>query len=165
MTQPAIDLNNMIDTRPKPDPVWVAYPGSKTFQVLVRFLGNRNQEFIKAAQEVVWDKGTMTRIVEMNPDTYAKLFCDFVIVDWRGLTFKDLRILVLIENIKEARKQLKGDIPCDEGSKLLLFKNSPSFNAWIRAVSKDVETFNEQREQAAEKKPLRQSSTASTTQA
>jgi len=75
MDQLAIHLKDMIDTRLEQPPVWIAYPGSTTFQVLVRPLGNRQQEFVEKAQKIDWDTAHMARRVVVDQEQYLKLFC------------------------------------------------------------------------------------------
>lgn len=156
-------IKDIIDTRPDPAPAWVAYPGSRTFQVLARPIGNRLQEFTEQAQEIDWDTATMTRVIKTNQEKFARLFCDWVIVDWKGLAFEDLRRLILIKDMKLAR-DLSGPIACDEDARLLLFKHSQAFNTWIRSVANDVERFNQEREDQAEKKQRQPSTTSLTSQ-
>lgn len=157
----ALHLKDIIDTRLEQPPVWIAFPGSKTFQVLLRPVGNRIQELREAAQEIDWDQATYSRVVKVNQDKYLKLFCELVIVDWKGLTLADLRHLVLILDFKKSR-QAPGPVVCDEGSKLLLMKHSPAFSAWVHKLIMDIERFNQEREEELEKKPLRPSASGST---
>lgn len=160
---PAVHLKDIIDTRIEQPPVWVAYPGSDTFQVLTRPLGNRQQEFIDKAQRIDWDLATMSKKVVVNQEQYVQLFCDWVIVDWQGLTMTDLRRLVLLEDPKRF-KGVSGEIGCDEAAKLLLMQHSPAFNAWINQVTRDIERFNLERENALKKKSSKLSVSGSTTQ-
>ncbi len=147
----AVHLKDIIDTRLEQPPVRIAYPGSETFQVLVRPLGNRQQEFIDKAQRIDWDLATMSRKVVVDPEQYLKLFCEWVIVDWQGLTVDDLRRLVLMDNPKRF-KGVSGEIGCDDAAKLLLMEHSPAFNAWINRVTRDIERFNLEREEELKKK-------------
>ena len=162
--KPAIHLKNIIDTRVKQPPVWVAFPGSKTFQVLLRPLNNRDQEFIDQAQEIGWDVATFSRRVKVNQEKYLRLFCAWVIVDWQGLTMADLRRLVLLQDPKK-NKDFPGPVACDEDAKLLLMTHSPAFSAWVRRVVVDVERFNQEREEELEKKPFGPSATCLTSPA
>jgi hypothetical protein len=151
MEDSALCLEDIIDTREEQPPVWVAYSGSKTFQVLTRPLGSKQAEFIALATETVWDRATMRKQQVLNNDTYMTLFLDWVIVDWKGLTVTDLRRLILLKDWKMARRH-KGDIGCDAKAKLVLMKFSPAFAAWINRVCLDIERFNTEREEMAEKK-------------
>ena len=145
-------LNDIIDTSDEQPPIWVAYQGSGTFQVLSRPLGCKQAEFIELATETKWDIPTMQKRQVLNTEKYLELFLDWVIVDWKGLTLKDLRRLVLLHDWKKLRRY-KGDIGCDAKAKMLLMKFSPAFNAWINRVCLDIERFNAEREAEAEKKP------------
>jgi hypothetical protein len=144
-------LNEIIDTSEEQPPRWVAYAGSATFEVLTRPLGSKQAEFIEAATEPKWDLATMRKHQVLNAEKYLELFLDWVIVDWKGLTVKDLRRLVLLDWKKA--KHHKGDIACDAKAKMLLMKFSPAFATWINRVCLDIERFNAEREEEAEKKP------------
>ena len=145
-------LDDILDTREEQLPIWVAYPGSGTFQVLTRPLGRKQAEFVEAATEPQWDLATMQKRQVLNSEKYLQLFLDWVIVDWKGLTVKDLRRLVLLKDWKKLRRH-KGEIGCDAKAKLLLMQFSPAFSAWINRVCLDIERFNAEREEDAEKKP------------
>lgn len=123
----------------------------------------RQQEFIEAAQKIEWDLAHMAKRTVLDSEQYLRLFCGWVIEDWRGLTGQDLARLVLLDAPKKAR--LVPDIGCDEAAKLLLMRHSPVFNNWINQVTRDIERFNREREEDAEKKPSRPSASGSTTPA
>ena len=145
-----MDLNEIIEASEIQEPIWIAYPGSKTFQVLTRPLGNKQPEFLEKSREVKWDEGTMEQKVTFNNDIYNRLFGEHVIVDWKGLHIEDLKKLVLLKNFKKLR-QFTGEIACDETAKLLLLKHSVVFNAWINRVCANIELLNREREEAEEK--------------
>jgi len=148
---PVLSLGDLIDTRELQPPVWVAHPLITTFKVLIRPVGSKHQEFLEQSQELKWDMATMSRKAELDMDKYLRLFVEHVIVDWQGLTVKELRKLVLLDDWK-AVKRHKGEFACGLNEKLLLMRFSPSFNTWINKVCRDVELFNREREEEAEKK-------------
>lgn len=160
METPALHLADLVDTRLEQPPVWVAYPASKTFHVLVRPLGNRQQEFIEAAQRIEWDTAHMVKRTVLDGEQYLKLFCGWVIEGWRGLTGHDLARLVLLDAPKKAR--LVPDIACDEAAKIILMRHSPQFNNWINQVTRNIELFNSEREEDSKKKYSPPSATGST---
>jgi len=150
---PAIELRDLIDTRDDLPPVWVAYPGSETFQVLMRPLtGARHQEMIEAAQKIEWDTVTMTKQVKLDQDHYRKLFGELVLVDWRGLKLADLKRLVVIADFKKAFLARKKEFACDAAAKELLLFHSPPFKTWAERTCRDVARYNAEREEQAEKK-------------
>ena len=145
-----MDLKEIIDTREDQEPIWVAYPDSKTFKVFVRPLGDRQDGFLKKSRDVKWDEAAMEQKVVFSEDTYRKEFGSYVIADWKGLHVEDLKRLVLLKSFRKIKK-FKGAIACDEGSKTLLVKHSPSFWGFINRVTTDIERFNREREEAEEK--------------
>lgn len=145
-----MDLSEIIAADEEIEPIWVAYPESATFQVLVRPIGNKQAEFFEKAREVGWDETTMERKITINEDAYLRLFADWVIAGWKGLTLADLKRLVLLKNPKKL-KDLTGEIACDETAKLLLLKHAPAFSAWINRVATDIERFNREREEGQKK--------------
>lgn len=163
MEQPVVHLKDLIDTRTEQPSIEVAFPGSKTFTVLVRPLGNRQQEFIEAAQKIEWDTVHMVKRTVLDGEKYMRLFCGWVIEGWQGLTGQDLARLVLLETPKRAR--LVPDIACDEAAKLLLMRHSPVFSNWINQVTRDIERFNAEREEETKKKSSARPGTSSITPA
>jgi len=145
-----MNLQDMIDTRQDQDPVWVAHPESDTFQVLIRPLADKNQEFSEKAQKIEWNEATFERRVVIDQEIYLKHFNEWVIVDWKGLYVEDLRKLVLLRNFRQIKKY-KGEIACDPLSRLLLMIHSPPFSAWIKQKCIDIEFFNQERERESEK--------------
>lgn len=143
-------LKEMIDTRDEQEPIWVAYPPSKTFQVLVRPLAGRQSEFAEKARKVEWDEATMQKKVVIDEELYLKLFNAHVIADWKGLFVQDLKRLVLLEKPGKLRS-FKEEVACDELSKLLLMQHSTAFSAFINRACVDIERFNEEREEAEKK--------------
>ncbi len=146
-----LKLADIIDTRDEQPPIWVAYPGSKTFQVLVRPIGGKQQELMQAATEPQWDLAVMKKRQVLNAEKYLELFGGHVVVDWQGLTVEDVRRLVLVDNWKKI-KGFKGEIAFDRASRQLLMTWSPAFTAWLNRVTFDIERFNAEREAEAEKK-------------
>lgn len=144
-------LNEIIDTRDEQPPIWVAHPESKTFQVLIRPLGSKQQEFLEAAMETKWQKATLTKVREVKQEKYLALFTAWVIVDWKGLTLEVLRTLVLLKAPAKYKK-IKGDIPFDTEAALLLMTHGPAFSSWVNRKCLDIELFNREREEEAEKK-------------
>jgi len=106
-----LKLADIIDTRDEQPPIWVSYPGSRTFRVLVRPIGCKYQEFVQAATELKWDLAEMKKRPEINGEKFRELFGAYVVVDWQGLTVEDLRRLVLIDFEKwQEIKGFKGEI-------------------------------------------------------
>ena len=147
----ALKLADIIDTRDEQPPIWVAYPGSKTFKVLVRPIGGKQQEFMQAATEPQWDLAVMKKRQVLNAEKYLELFGSYVVIDWQGLHIEDVRRLVLVDNWKKI-KGFKGEIAFDATSRKLLMTWAPGFTAWLNRVTFDIERFNAEREAEAEKK-------------
>lgn len=151
MNNEKIELAEIIDTRDEQPPIWVAYPASSTFRILVRPLGGKQQEFIRDATEPVWDLATMQKKQLLNNEKYLRLFGSYVIADWAGLAVDDLKRLVLLDNWQKV-KSFTGEIGCDDISRQLLITWSPGFLTWLNRVTLDIERFNFEREEEAEKK-------------
>ena len=145
-----MDLKDIIDIQEDQAPLWVAFPDSKTFQVLIRPLGNRHAAFLEKSREVKWDEATMEQKVVFNDEVYTKLFSGHVIVDWKGLHIEDLKKLVLLKNFKKL-KDYTDEIACDDTAKALLMQHSPVFNAWVNRICTNIERFNQEREEAEKK--------------
>jgi len=145
-----MDLKEIIDTRDDQAPIWIAYPDSTTFQVLIRPIGNKHKDFLEKSREVKWDEATMEQKVIFNDEIYTKLFSGHVIADWKGLHITDLKKLVLLKNFKKLAG-FTGDIACDDAAKAMLMQYSPVFNVWINRVCMDIERFNREREEVEKK--------------
>jgi hypothetical protein len=151
MTMDKPQLAEIIDTRDEQPPIWVAYPGSSTFKVLIRPIGGKQQEFMQAATEPQWDLAVMKKRQVLNAEKYLELFGGYVVVDWQGLTIADIRRLVLVKDWKKI-KGFKGEIAFDGAARKLLITWAPGFSAWLNKVTFDIERFNQEREAEAEKK-------------
>lgn len=147
-----LTLHDIIDTGEDQAAIWVAFPGPGDFKILVRPLGRRQAEFVEAATEPQWDLGSMIKRPVLNHDKYLELFLPWVVVDWSGLTVEVLRRLVLLKVSKQLLL-FKGEIGCDNEALMLLTRWSPAFSIWVNRVCLDVERFNREREEEAEKKP------------
>ncbi len=144
-----MDIKEIIDTSETPDPVWVAYPESKTFQVLLRPAGIKQEEFMEKARRIEWDEALMERRIVVDREAYLTLFNPHTIVDWKGLYAADLRKLVLIKNIRKVMK-IKDEFACDDTSRMLMMQHSPVFSAWVKQTTRNIEMFNAERERASE---------------
>lgn len=143
-------LEDIIDTRNDQEPIWVAYPASDTFQVLIRPLGGHNEEFLEKARRIEWDEALMERRVVVDREEYLKLLAAYVIQSWKGLFVKDLKKLVPIKNVRQAQK-FTGEIACDEKARSLLILHAPAFEAWIKRTCRNIELFNDACEKALKK--------------
>jgi hypothetical protein len=146
-----LNLAELIDTREELPPVWVAYPGSDTFEVLIRPLGSYHQEMVQQATEPRWNEALMQKKMELNQEEYLKLFAAHNIVDWRGLTPVDLNRLIPLAAPEKIRKRV-GQVACDAASKLLMLRHSAAFSAWMSRVVFDIERYNNERAQGIKKK-------------
>ncbi len=61
-----LNLAELIDPREELPPVWVAYPGSDTFEVLIRPLGSYHQEMVQQATEPRWNEALMQKKMELK---------------------------------------------------------------------------------------------------
>jgi hypothetical protein len=147
-----ITLADLIDTREEQPPVLIAFPGSSTFKVQVRPMGNRHQEFIQQATEPVWDEALMKKTMVLNQEVYLQLFGAHVVVGWQGLMVPELRRLVMIADFKKMRKFAKGEIAFDDEARRILVTWSPLFKTWLQNVSFNIELLNREREEQLEKK-------------
>jgi len=143
-------LKDIINTDENQEPTWVAYPDSKTFQILMRPLGEKQTEFLEKSRKIDWDEATMEKKMVFDEKTYQKLFTDYIIVNWKGLYVKDLRRMVLLKNFGKI-KEFTGEIACDDLSKMLLAQYSPGFSVFINRACIDIERFNREREEEEEK--------------
>ena len=144
-------LHDIIDTRDEQPPIWIAYPGSTTFQVLLSPLGAKQQEFLEEATETKWQVASLKKVREVNQQKYLSLFTGWVIVDWQGLKLDDLKKLVLLKDPVKYKK-MKGEIEYDAATALLLMTHGPAFSSWVNRKSLDIALFNAEREEEAEKK-------------
>jgi hypothetical protein len=146
-----LKLADFIDTREELPPIWVAYPGSDTFQILVRPLASRHQDMIQEATEPRWETGLMRKKMVLNQDKYLELFAAHTIADWRGLKPIDLNRLIPLADPKKIRRQT-GEVACDAASKLLMLRHSAGFSAWMNRVVFDIELYNNERAEGIKKK-------------
>lgn len=147
-----MQLAELIDTRETLPPVWIAYPGSVTFRVLVRPVASRLQEIVNSATELQWDMSIMRQKPVVNQDKYTQLLGHAAIESWEGLTGKDLRRLVPLTDPKIVRSAGRNEIAFDEKARALLLRHSVPFRSWIEQKAVDIERYNIEREEQSEKK-------------
>lgn len=145
-----LNLSEIIDTRDEQPPIWVATPWA-SFEVLLRPQTNKQQEFVEAATELAWDLGSMKKVPQVDRQKYLELFGNHHIVDWKGLNVATLKQLVLIKNWRKLKGK-KGEVACDEKSRLLLLTFSVEFNSWVNQTTTNIELYNREREEEAGKK-------------
>ncbi len=145
-------LADIIDTNEEQPAIWVAYPGPGNFKVQVRPLGRKQAEFIEAATSPQWDTALLVKRQVLDQDKYLELFLAWAVESWSGLTVEVLRRLVLLQNWRGLARY-EGEIACDARAKLLLAQYSPAFAIWLNQICLNVELYNSEREEEAEKKP------------
>ena len=120
--------------------VTVDYPTLDGFSVDLCYLAR--EELIKLRSRCVSQKlNRKTRAFEetLDEDKFLTEYCKAVIKGWKGLKYKYLEELLLVDiSGQEPEDELKFSVENAE----TLMKNGADFDTWVTEVTGDLENFN-----------------------
>lgn len=130
----------MVDTKS----AWVSYPGLDGFEVHVTNFGREKLIGLrKSCMRTQFDRKTKVSYEELDEKEFVKKFTAECIKGWKGLKYRYLEELVLVDlsNVKD----LEEELPYDADSAELLVSNSADFDQWLNAVVFDLNNFRSDR--------------------
>ena len=119
--------------------VTVDYPTLKGFSVDLCYLAR--EELIKLRSKCVSQKlNRKTRAFEetLDEDKFLTEYCKAVIKGWKGLKYKYLEELLLVDTSK---LNLEDELDYTEENAELLMKNSGDFDNWVSETVAELENF------------------------
>lgn len=125
----------MVDTKS----AWIEYPGFEGFEVHVTNLGrDKLLNLRKSCIEDRFDKATKRVVSDLNEAKFVKAFTAATIKDWRGLKYKYLESLMLVDISSVNPDE---ELPYQPENAELLVTNSIDFDNWLNSVVFDLENF------------------------
>ena len=119
--------------------VTIEFPGMQDFNVDLCYLAR--EELLKLRSKCLkqkFNKKTRAFEEQLDEDTFLVEYVKAIIKGWRGLKYKYLKELMLVnvENLTE-----EDELPFTRENAELLMKNSLDFDTWITETVGDLENF------------------------
>ena len=120
--------------------VTVDYPGYDGFEITVAFLSR--EEVIKIRKRCTvtkFDKRTRQPVDELDEDLFLKTYVNSVIKGWKGLKFRYLQELMLVD--LSSVPDLDAELAYTEDNALILMKNSQEVDTFITEITGSLTNF------------------------
>ncbi len=130
--------------------VEVEYEDVEGFFVNLRYITRDELTKVRSRNlQTKWNKITHQRDETVDNDSFIKDYTKKVIVGWRGLTVGGLSKLLPVELPEDV--DLEEEIPYSDEEALDLITNSTVFDRFITDAMDNLETFEQQDREEAEK--------------
>lgn len=117
----------------------VDVPGMDGFTVQISFLSR--EELLKLRKSCIttkFDRKTRQPVEELDDERFIKNYVTSVVKGWKGLKFKYLSELMLIDTTD---LDLEDELEYSADNALALMKNSAEFDALVTDVTSDLANF------------------------
>lgn len=109
---------------------WVQFPGLKGFEVHVGAISRDLSRKIKEKAEVTKiDPKHRMPVTEINDEMFMDEFCKNAILGWKGLTYRHLEELMLIDT--SGIENLDAEVKYSHEDAIELVKCSSAFDNWL----------------------------------
>ena len=119
---------------------WIPFPGIRGFEVHV---GAMSREYLrkirKEAEITKMDPMARTPVKELDDDIFAEKFAEKAILGWKGLTYRGLSDLMLIN--EDAIEDLDEEVPFSTEDAIVLMKESQGFDSWLNQQVFNLQNF------------------------
>ena len=119
--------------------VSIPYPGCEGMTVDLCYLAR--EELVKLRKKCLstkWNKKTRQPEEELDEDKFLVNYCDSVIKGWKGLKYKYLEELLLVDI---SSLDPEDELPFTADNSELLMKNANDFDTWVTETVGDLENF------------------------
>ena len=118
---------------------WVEYPGMDGFEVQVVNLSRPELKALRKRCTInKFDRKTRQAVEELDETKFVKEFTNATVKGWRGLKYKYLEVLMLVDISKVKPDDMLEYSP---ENAVLLVDNSADFDTWLNDVVFDLENF------------------------
>lgn len=118
------------------------YPGIEGFKVTLGAISRETSRRLQKDAEVTKiDARSRMPITTIDDEKFLESFAKEAIKDWKGLKFKNLADLILIDNSKILDPEEEVEFNLENCMELL--KHSPVFDAWVNDMVFDIERFRD----------------------
>lgn len=119
--------------------VEIDFPGCEGTVISICYLARA--EIIKLRKKCIttkFNKRSHQPEDTLDEDLFLKNYCKAVIKDWKGLKYKYLEELLLVD---VSDLDPEDCLPHTQDNALSLMKNSTEFDTWVTEVAADLENF------------------------
>ena len=119
--------------------VTIEYPRFEGMTVDLCYLAR--EELVKLSKRCLstkWDKKSHQPLEEFDEDKFIVEYCKAVIKGWKGLKYKYLEELLLVDI---SSLDPEDELPFTADNSELLMKNANDFDAWVTETVGDLENF------------------------
>jgi hypothetical protein len=125
----------MVDTKS----AWIDFPGLTGFSVEVVNLSRKELTSLrKRCTGQKFDRKTRAVVESLDEDKFVTEFSRSTLKNWKGLTFKNLEALLLVD---VAGKDPDTELPYTEENAETLVSSSTEFDTWLNEVVFDLDNF------------------------
>ena len=135
-TKPQVSLKSLMTPSKT---VTIEYPRFKGMTVDLCYLAR--EELVKLRKRCLstkWDKKSHQPIEEFDDDKFVIEYCKAVIKGWKGLKYKYLEELLLVD---VSGLDPEDELPFTPANSELLMKNATDFDTWVTEAVGDLENF------------------------
>ena len=119
--------------------VSIEYPGYEGMEVQLTHLAR--EELLKLRSRCIttkFNKKTHQPEEQLDEDTFLTEYCKGVIQGWKGLKFRYLEELLLVD---VSSLDPEDELPYTQENAELLMKNATNFDSWVTDTVGDLENF------------------------
>jgi hypothetical protein len=123
----------------------VVYDKDYNVAVKLKYLPRAEVQAIMARNmKVVFNKKTHKQDSELDGESLVKELAKIAVKGWKGVTYKYLSTLVVIDTKKI--KNLDEEVEFNEDNLMFLVNNSDYFGSWLIDTVRDASNFSEKKE-------------------
>ena len=125
----------MVDTKS----AWIDFPGLTGFSVEVVNLSRKELTALrKRCTGQKFDRKTRGVVESLDEDKFVTEFSKATLKNWKGLTYKNLEALLLVD---VADQDPEPELPDTEENAETLVSSSTEFDTWLNEVVFDLDNF------------------------
>ena len=121
--------------------VTLEYPEYEGFNIDLCHLAR--EELVKLRKKCLsnkWNKKSRQPEEILDDDKFIVEYCNAVIKGWKGLKFRYLEELLLVD---VSQFDLNDELPYTQDNAQLLMKNATDFDSWVTETVGDLENFTQ----------------------
>lgn len=120
----------------------VDFPGIEGFVVEVAAISRELSRKIKKESEIrKLDPQYGTPTVELDENLFVRKFASHAVKGWKGLKYRDLPELMLVDLSSLSEEDLDSEVPYNEENAEMLVKDSQGFDSWLNSLVFSLQSF------------------------
>lgn len=118
----------------------VEFPGLEGFSVKIAAVSREVSRKLKEDSEISKiDPRLKIAVTELDEDKFMTLFANAAVKGWKGLKFKHMSELLLVDQSKI--EDLEAEVPYNQENVVELLKHSQIFDSWINEQVFSIDRF------------------------